>query len=381
MKKIINTILTIALAVIALQTADMLAANKRNYRGRRGNPRSSAARRRQSLAQARRIRQQKQAALAKKPAARKQEAQINQKMTQNTQALEKSIEQQKTAKTPEEKELAKKNTYQLANELLATLKQERTYSNDLYYGYEEEQIKNARLSLTKLYPMEEKVDNALTQKKLDLAQVTNEGLIWNEAQKGKEIEYNALSAEVTKLKNTLSRIREAIKDKRIIAGEKWSNAYKALLGAGTLAAGTIFADLATLAVAGKMVVTPKIAALAKSGADWVGQKGLTAWNMMPNLRSVPMPAIDVNPNSVTLDGKTIEKSAVSSQFGNLLAEATWGVLGIAKQVALSTAVSSTFTFAVKKLYALLEDPATTPAQLEAQNKEVQRLAAQEKDKK
>src|SRR5438045_2410169 len=135
MKKMINTILTIALAAMAMQTCDILAANKRAYRGRRGDPRSSIVRNRRISPQARRIRQQKQTVLAKNPAARKKEAQINQKITQNTQALEQAVEQQKKAVTPIQKEIAKKTTYQLANDLLATLKEERTFTNDIYHGY------------------------------------------------------------------------------------------------------------------------------------------------------------------------------------------------------------------------------------------------------
>src|SRR5690242_3811764 len=94
MKKVFNIIVTIALAATVMHTFDVLAGANRPYQGRRGSSRSAALQRRgRRVAQARQIRRQRQKALAQNPAARKQEAQINQKMTQNTQALEKSVEQ------------------------------------------------------------------------------------------------------------------------------------------------------------------------------------------------------------------------------------------------------------------------------------------------
>jgi len=312
----------------------------------------------------------------KKPTTAKES---KQQIKEDTKALEQKVEAVQKAETPVAKAIARKSAYQAAQDLLADLKDERSFMSDVYSGYKPAQVEKARKELKALYLRQKDVTDDLEKNKQDLAKVTDEGYLWNSAMPGKEEEYNQLSLEVTKLKNISTRINRDIRNRKVIAGEEWSNAFRALVGSGVIGAAFLTGDLALTGGANTVALGGKAAALAAAGKD----KAIAAWNMLPNFRSVPMPKIEVGDTTANVDGNTIEKTSLVAQFGDAVAESTWSTLKMAKdiamQVTITSGVSAGLALAMKKLNELLEDDETTPAQLEAQNKKVQQETAKVKN--
>jgi hypothetical protein len=212
----------------------------------------------------------------------------------DTKKLEAELKKMGQAKTNAEKEKAKKDVYQAAQELLVDLKEERSLVGDVVSGYSETQIKKARANLEKLYLIQTKVSTTIQKKEIDLAKITEQGWIWNSPVLGKEKDYEALSLNLTKLKGALTRIDRAIRNQKVIAGEEWSNAFRILLSSGLIGTAAIAADIALTGGAGTSLVAGKVATLTKTGVaastgwlkekgkiglewtKWVGNYGLTA---------------------------------------------------------------------------------------------------------
>lgn len=392
MKRIFNTILTIALVAMTTHTFDTHAVSQAQRNQQRqdlirkrlvrqkGTPtgrRGTTARTRRALARGRRT----PAIQKKSPEIRKQNAQMEQKIEQNTKVLEQAAAQKEKATTPAQKAVATKKVHEATQDLLNSISQKRTWEGDIYNGYEKKEIDEAKLLIEKLTKAKKTIEEKVKKKKEQLAKVTSKGWIfntplWNVPVEGKETEYNKLTEEIYKLNNTLDRIDAALADQAVITGTSWSNAYKALLGAGALATAATAANVTLYGSAG---IVGKTAIGAKSaigtGAGWVKDKALGVWNALPGGSTPTIPKIEIDNEKAQVDGTSISKATITSQFGDVLATSTWAALGMAKNMAIQMAVSTAFSLAVKKLMTLLKDPSTTPAQLEAQNKEVQKLAA------
>lgn len=293
MKRIINIMLTIAVAAMATHTFDTCAAS----RTQRKQQRQELIRKRlaqqkgisptQVKAPAGRRGIQKRgrrtpAIQTKSPEIQKQDKQMNQNLQQKTEALNKAIEQKEKATTPTEKAITEKNVNALAQELIDSINNKRSWDGDIYSGYEKTQKDKAKLAITKLTPMKKNVEKMLARKQADLDKVTSKGFFWNAAIKGKETEYNNLLAEVNKLKETLVRIDTALNDQKVIAGQEWANAYYALLGVGALGTAATAANVALYGSTG-IVGSTAIAAKDKIGAglgstySWLQEKGSGTW--------------------------------------------------------------------------------------------------------
>jgi hypothetical protein len=208
----------------------------------------------------------------------------NRQIKQDTKALEQKLNEIKRAKNNAAKENAQQDAYQAAQALMVDLNEERSLLNDVYSGYTPTQIKKARIALAKLYPMQKKVADAITKKENDLAKITDKGFFWNAALPGKEKEYDAISLEITKLKNASQRLDRIIRNHKVIAGDEWSNAYRALVSAGVIATTAAGIDLILYGGAGTSMALSKASALAGSigpkataAGAWLTEKGITSW--------------------------------------------------------------------------------------------------------
>ena len=172
----------------------------------------------------------------------KKEAQANtQELRQDTQKLKDAMKKVEQAKTPEAKKDAEIAAYQQADNLLAELKEERTYMGDLVSGYSEQQITAARANVDKLTAIKKKIEEDIKKQEVALADVANKGFFTWSALPGKEKEYNALELSINKAKNNLARVQKAINSQKVIAGQAWSNAYTTLLATGIITAGALYA--------------------------------------------------------------------------------------------------------------------------------------------
>ena len=274
MKRIIKMILTIACATAILHTFDVQAISRKQ----RNQMRQYYLQKKQI--QERKSTQRKKSPVVQKkdPIVKKQEAQINQQIKQETKSLEQAVAQQKKATTPEQKAIAQKNIDVLAEELLASVADKRSWEQDIYSGYEKTQMDRAKLAIPKLEGMSKKLTEILEKKEELLARVTDKGWIFNSAKKGKEIEYKALSEEVKKLKDALAKVDRSLRNQRVIAGQEWANAYRALVAAGVIGGGAAAANVAlygSAGIVGQTAIAAKttIGAGLSSTASWIKEKG------------------------------------------------------------------------------------------------------------
>jgi hypothetical protein len=357
MKKIMKAVSIFALVVITTSTPNLSAIHRKNRQ-------QQAHRARQQQFKSNQQKQLQQISASQKQML----AQNSKNLVDDTKALDKKIQTINNTKNPQEKESAKEDIYELALKLLADLKEERSLTHDIYHGYTETQVLLARKNIEKLAPMEIKITKELEKKKTERAPLATENMLWrNSALPGKETEYDKLSLDITKLENQLKRIKSAIKDQNTVAGERWSKAYIALCTAGAVVSIALGADIILYGGSHTAALAGKAVALAKGG-----------WNMLPSFRSTALPNITVSNTVATMDGKVIEKTAITETFGKTLANATWATLALTKEVvvhhAIGSALSIPFGLAVNHFYALLEDPDTTPEELKAQNQKVNDLA-------
>ncbi len=298
MKRIFNTILTIALVAMTTHTFDTHAVSQAQRNQQRqdlirkrlvrqkGTPtgrRGTTARTRRALARGRRT----PAIQKKSPEIRKQNAQMEQKIEQNTKVLEQAAAQKEKATTPAQKAVATKKVHEATQDLLNSISQKRTWEGDIYNGYEKKEIDEAKLLIEKLTKAKKTIEEKVKKKKEQLAKVTSKGWIfntplWNAPVEGKEAEYNKLTEEIYKLNNTLDRIDAALADQAVITGTSWSNAYKALAGAGALVASAITANIALYGSAGIVAQTAMgtkaaIGTGLSSAASWAQEKGGGTW--------------------------------------------------------------------------------------------------------
>lgn len=298
MKRIFNTILTIALVAMAMHTFDTFAVSRTQRKQQRqdlmrkrlvrqkGTPTGrggTTARTRRALARGRRT----PAIQKKSPEIRKQNAQMEQKIEQNTKVLEQAAAQKEKATTPAQKAVATKKVHEATQDLLNSISQKRTWEGDIYNGYEKKEIDEAKLLIEKLTKAKKTIEEKVKKKKEQLAKVTSKGWIfntplWNAPVEGKEAEYNKLTEEIYKLNNTLDRIDAALADQAVITGTSWSNAYKALTGAGALVASAITANIALYGSAGIVAQTAMgtkaaIGTGLSSAASWAQEKGGGTW--------------------------------------------------------------------------------------------------------
>lgn len=284
MKKIIN-ILIAACTLLAISIDTAYASQNRRGRSRSTTTSTQTNTRyqRQDKNRSQRTTTRRNSSSRRKkqlqPNTTKQEARtaiVNTKKTvADTKKLEEKVKQVQTATTPQEKQKAQEDVSILANRLMTDLTQRSLWS-DIYTGYEKKEIDKAKLNVEKLAPIRIKIAEELSKKQAALAQVTSKGYLWNAAMPGKEEAYNKLYLEVTKYKNQLSRIDEALRSQKIIAGEEWSKAYYALLGAGAIGTVVLGADFALQKGAGTLAAASKAAQLARatstgiaSSASWV----------------------------------------------------------------------------------------------------------------
>lgn len=289
MKKILSTLLTIAFATLITQSFDTHAMSQTQknqvqryqlQKNRRPQKRGSIGRKRIPAGR----RPQRVSPIQKKsPVVQKQNTQINQQIKTKTEALKEAIEQKQVATTPQKKIEAEKNINILAQDLLASISSQRSFQQDIYSGYEQKQIEQAQLIIKKLTETKKKINAVLAQKEKQLESITSKGFIWNAAIKGKEAQYNALSAEIKTLKETLQRIDNSLQDQSVITGQAWSTAYKVLVGATTAGAVAAAANIGlygSAGMVGKAAIASKsaIGAGMGSAASWIKEKGAGAGN-------------------------------------------------------------------------------------------------------
>ncbi len=313
MKKIITRILAVIIAISAIGTIELTAAEStptatttsqdttrrrtrvmnrwQQRRARRSNPRA----RRTNRPRRRPVKPQPQPEAT--PEAKKQLATTNKDLKVETKNLQTQLAKAAKATTPVEKKVAQEDAYKAAQTLLTSLKGERTLMNDVYSGYDTTQINTARAQLLKLEQMKTKLVEELAKKQAAIDPLTDKGYIWNAAKPGKETEYNKLSLEITKLQNILARIDASISDQNIIAGDEWSKAYKALLVSGIIAPAVLAADYAltggatTMAIAGKArTLAGSVGSGAVAAKDWAVGKASAAKDWITNKTpEVPAP--------------------------------------------------------------------------------------------
>jgi len=206
-----------------------------------------------------------------------------QQITSNTKNFESTIRDVKKAQTPEEKQQAKENAIEAAQELLKDL-EERSVVGDVITGYSEKQRDNAKAKLKLLEPLQIRLNKNIELLEKRLATVTDKGWIWNAPLSGKDKEYNIITARLNKLKESLKKVDRAIRNQSVIAGKEWSNAFRALVtgavalgidkivfgGAGVTAAGSYAGQAAG------MLKTAGTGALSTAGT-WLKEKGTTGW--------------------------------------------------------------------------------------------------------
>lgn len=310
-------------------------------------------------------------------------AELKKEIKQDTKALEKALKESEKAKTAQEKAAAQKTAYELAQDLLADLKEERTLIGDIYSGYTPQQITKARRAIARLEPLRKKVVADLAQKERDLKDVTDKGWLWNGPKPLKEKEYDLLSIEVNKLKKVLARIDGKISDQKVIAGDEWSNAFRALVAAGVITTAAVGTDLILTGGATTAALPSKAAALASSAGSWTKEKAIALWNKLPSLRGVTIPAINLTANTVEVDGKIIDKPSLIAQVGQTGADAIFGLatdLGmVIKQAGVTTVATGIIGISIKKfkeLIALLEDSDAKPEDIKTKTEEGKKLVRQ-----
>lgn len=234
MKKIITMLIaTLTLSTIITDTS----AHERTRRNRKSTA-SSTTTPSKSAQRTRRGRMQTKP--APQPEAIKKAQENTQKVKSDTKALQAQLNAVEKATTTQQKEEAKKMVADTAQELLKDL-QERSLLSDILTGYSSQQIQNARVKLKLLFSAQTQLKKQIHTKEEELAKVTDKGWIWNAALKGKEKQYETLTSEKNVLHNKLKRIERAIRNQKVIAGEEWSNAFRAILFSGALVGTDYFA--------------------------------------------------------------------------------------------------------------------------------------------
>jgi len=290
MKRIINIMLTITLAAVSMQSFDTCAVSRTQRKQQRQElmrKRFAAQGRTPAGRRGIQARGRRTAPIQKKsPEIRKQNAQMEQQIAQNAKALEQATAQKEKATTPAQQQAATKEVKETTQKLLKSISQKRTWEKDIYNGYEQTEITQAQLFIKKLTDAKKKIEGKLKNKKEELAKVTSKGWIfntplWDAPVTGKETEYNKLTQEIRNLNDKLDKIDAALSDQAVIAGA-WSNAYKALVGAGVLAAGATAANVAlygSTGIVGKTAIGAKaaIGTGLSSAASWAKEKSGGTW--------------------------------------------------------------------------------------------------------
>lgn len=248
MKKLTSTLLVITLAIISIH--DITAARMSKSQRRQWN---TYLRQRNQTAQPQATPQPAPTQLTK------QEAQTikdkKREVAQDAKALEKEIANTKKAKTPEEKAAAQEKAYEMAQELIQALNDERTLNKDIYSEEELMRTDKAKLIYAKLDMHKRKFAKALENKQKLLDAVTKKGILWNSALPGKEKEYKTLTNDIKTLKERIEKIDQGMQKPKAIVGESWINAYNVMVGAAALGVGAVVANVALFGSAGIVAAT------------------------------------------------------------------------------------------------------------------------------
>lgn len=279
-KLIIRLIAFCALIALSLDTAYASQNRRGRYRtstttasdqsGQRSQRRKTTSRRVQRRRTPDRKKKQLQPNISKQEA--KQAIDNTKKTVADTKKLEEKVKAVQTAPTPQAQQKAKEDLRQLYNTVAKDITQRSLWS-DIYSGYNKEQIDKAKKVTEKLGPIRLKVAKELSTAKVALDQVTSKGYLWNAALPGKEKEYGDRLAKVTQLQNLLARIDQNLSDQKVITGEAWSNAYWALLTAGTIGTLALGTDVALYSGAGTLAAAGKASALAQTAGSGIVSAG------------------------------------------------------------------------------------------------------------
>jgi len=246
MKKYTTALLIIALAIISIH--DISAA------------RMSKTQRQQWNAYLRQRNQIQQKTQTPPPAPKQltpQQAQTvkdkKREVAQDAKALEKQITNTKKAKTPEEKTAAQEKAYEMAQELIQALNDERSANKDIYSEEELMRTDKAKLIYAKLDTYKRKFAKDLETKETRLKAIKR--YFWNAATPGNETEFKKLTNDIKTLKERIAKIDLGMQKPKAIVGESWINAYNVMVGAAALGVGAAVANVALFGSAGIVAAT------------------------------------------------------------------------------------------------------------------------------
>ncbi len=168
--------------------------------------------------------------------AQKSTTMIDKKTTADTRKLNDTMKALTTANTPEKKAVVKQKISEAAAELLEDLEEtheERSTFSELITGYSKEQKDKAKAKLADLYPMKVKLDKKIKDLNDIWAVITTED---GSPVKGKEATYEIAKQKFSEWIPLSEKIDNIIYNQEIIAGIKWSTAFKSLMYAAALGA-------------------------------------------------------------------------------------------------------------------------------------------------
>jgi hypothetical protein len=231
-----------------------------------------------------------------------------------------------------------------AQDVLKTIPEERTYLNDIVTGYSQDQKEAAKDIFRRLAAQEKIIKFLTTEKEKALSLLSEKGWFGRTYPKAeKEEEYAETKEELNELKELLSKIQKNMRDQAIIAGEKWSTAFK--LG--------VASTLTIVAVGG--------------GAYALGTTGLA--NEYAEFKKNPTEYIKNRSVLVPTALYNWLKSKVTNESSIEAARTTWETI---KSIGTGVATTIITQKAANQLMLLLEDPNTD----ESEKNEIRETLAQ-----
>jgi hypothetical protein len=160
------------------------------------------------------------------------------KVQDTADALQEAAKIARTTKDPVEKKEAIKTANELAQELLASIQDERTWSQDLGISkYTEDQVNSAITKLGKLNALKVGLENDIKEKENYIQRVSKRSWVfWTKVREGeKEEDLDKARKELAELRTSLKNINKSIRDQSVIAGAEYSNTIKGAITALTAA--------------------------------------------------------------------------------------------------------------------------------------------------
>lgn len=160
------------------------------------------------------------------------------KVQDTADTLQKTAAIIRTASTPEEKAEAIKTANELAQELLASIQDERTWTKDLGISkYTPEQVANATAKLAELEARKVALENDIKEKEDYLKRISARSWVfWTKVREGeKQEDLDNARKDLADMRTTLKNINKKIRDQAVIAGAEYSSTIRGAITALTAA--------------------------------------------------------------------------------------------------------------------------------------------------